>query len=444
MPAPTRRRPAPAPRADAPLPLWQLLVHTADAVRAVSAGRSLTEALAACPSPARPGTQALSFAVMRRLGLARALVNHLVPKRPAPWVEALLLSATALACGDEYPAHTLVDQAVQAARRKTGPASGLVNAVLRRLVREGPALREAVATSPQARWNHPTWWIERLRQDWPTQADHLLEANQHAGPMFLRVNARQHTRAAYQALLTDAGLDSRAVGDGMALVLERAAPVHLLPGFDTGAVSVQDLSAQQAADLLLRAGLRPGARVLDACSAPGGKTAHLLEAQDLDLLALDVDADRLARVDDTLTRLGLSARTQVADAARPDTWWDGRAFEAIVLDAPCSASGIVRRHPDVRWLRRPGDIDALARTQDALLDALWPLLTPGGLLLYCTCSVFRAEGEDRIAAFLQRQPAALRLPAPGHLLHVIEYPDTAAVGDGFYYALLRKPGPIPT
>lgn len=221
-----------------------------------------------------------------------------------------------------------------------------------------------------------------------------------------------------------------------------------LPGFAAGDASVQDAAAQWAAPLLVHAGghrLPAGARVLDACAAPGGKTAHLLELADLDVSALDADPARLRRVDDTLSRLGLQARTLAADASQPANWWDGLLYDAILLDAPCSASGIVRRHPDVRWLRRESDLQTLARTQDAILDALWPLLRPGGHLLYCTCSIFKIEGQDRIDAFLQRTPGARALPAPGHMLPVVEYPATAPSpvptdrGDGFFYALLAKP-----
>jgi 16S rRNA (cytosine967-C5)-methyltransferase len=227
------------------------------------------------------------------------------------------------------------------------------------------------------------------------------------------------------------------------VVLDAPCPVDALPGFAAGDVSVQDLNAQRAAPLLLGAGLRPGARVLDACAAPGGKAAHLLELADLDLLALDRDAARLARVDATLARLGLAARTRCADAAEPAAWWDGVPFDAILLDAPCSASGIVRRHPDIRWLRREADIAALAVVQDRLLGALWPLVAAGGRLLYCTCSVFRAEGQERIDAFLQRQSGA-RLaaepPSPGHLLPLADNSSQPSpCGDGFFYALLAKP-----
>jgi 16S rRNA (cytosine967-C5)-methyltransferase len=427
--------------APAQIALWQLLTCCAEAVAAVMAGRSLTEALSAPPPALRPGTQALAFTVMRRLGLAQQLRRQLVPKRPAAWVDGLLLTALALATGTEYPAHTLVDQAVNAAKRRARPASAMVNAVLRRFERERDAQLAQALTHELAQWNHPDWWVAKLRQDWPEHWQALLASNQQAAPMMLRVNARHGSRDAYMQRLEATGISATPFGD-VGLTLAQGVAVQKLPGFEQGDVSVQDASAQMSATLLLSAGLRPGARVLDACSAPGGKTAHLLEAQDLDMLALDVDAERLGKVADTLGRLGLHARTQAADAAQVPTWWDGQPFDAILLDAPCSASGIVRRHPDVRWLRRPEDIAALAQTQDRLLDALWPLLAPGGALLYCTCSLFKQEGQDRIDAFLQRQPQALALAAPGHLIPVVEYADTPVghpLGDGFFYALLRKP-----
>ena len=208
-----------------------------------------------------------------------------------------------------------------------------------------------------------------------------------------------------------------------ALVLAQPVGVERLPGFAQGDVSVQDLAAQRAAALLLGPGLPAGARVLDACSAPGGKTAHLLELAELDLLALDTDAGRLQRVDETLRRLGLSARTQAADARQVGAWWDGRPFDAILLDAPCSASGIVRRHPDIRWLRRESDIAALVQIQAELLDALWPLLAPGGRLVYATCSIFRAEGQAQLDAFLQRQPDAKSHAVPGFTGHLLPLAD---------------------
>jgi 16S rRNA (cytosine967-C5)-methyltransferase len=272
--------------------------------------------------------------------------------------------------------------------------------------------------------------------------------------MTLRVNARRGTAAAYVQRLAAAGraasvLDQAApgvTGPRAAVLLAEPCPVQQLPGFAEGEVSVQDASAQLAAPLLPSgAPLRPGARVLDACAAPGGKTAHLLELAEPDLLALDSDPLRLARVQETLNRLHLHAELRAGDARRPADWWDGRPFDAILLDAPCTASGIVRRHPDVRWLRHPGDVDSLARVQAEMLDALWPLLAPGGHLLYATCSIFKAEGQDQIDAFMQRCPAGaatLAPQSPGHLLPCRDNPDQqrpgAALHDGFFYGLLRK------
>jgi 16S rRNA (cytosine967-C5)-methyltransferase len=436
--------------------LSRLLEQTSDAVLAVRSGRSLTDVLAACPGPLRPGTQALSFLVLRRLGAAQAVRALVAPRTPPPAVEALLLSALALLWPDEAPPyadHTLVDQAVTAARRRAPRSASFLNAVLRRFLRERDALVAAALKQPTARWNHPQWWIDRLKADWPAQWQGILAAAQQRPPMCLRVNVRQSTGAQYLERLEAAGLGGRLAG-AQAIVLDAPVPVDRLPGFADGAVSVQDLAAQRAGHLLAAAGLASGARVLDACAAPGGKTAHLLELADLDLLALDSDRKRLARVDETLARLRLKARTCVGDGRHPAPWWDGRLFDAILLDAPCSASGIVRRHPDIRWLRRPEDIGALGRIQAGLLDALWPTLKPGGWLLYATCSVFRTEGEHQIDAFLQRRGASIAHldgRSPGHLLPLPDNGssgasqpgsefdgDSSAVPDGFYYALLRK------
>ncbi len=437
------------------LPLSRLLDLTADAVQAVRGGQSLTEVLSRCPADARPGVQALSFHVMRWLGGAAEVLKLVAPKAPPPKVEALLLSALALLWPTATPAyadHTLVDQAVHAARQRTPAAAAFVNAVLRRFLRERDALVLAARHQPVAAFNHPLWWVERIRHDWPQQWQALLAANNEHPPMTLRVNARRGSAAAYlQRLAATAQPASVLDGAPQAVVLAAPCPVTQLPGFAEGEVSVQDAAAQRAAPLLLGSGaqgLKPGARVLDACAAPGGKTTHLLELADLDLLALDSDAVRLARVQESLNRLQLKAELKAGDARHPGGWWDGRPFDAILLDAPCSASGIVRRHPDVRWLRRPDDITALARLQAEMLEALWPLLAPGGRLLYATCSVFITEGQERSDAFLQRHGASgARLDAlsPGHLLPLADNGMPAGPGhgralqDGFFYALFHKP-----
>jgi 16S rRNA (cytosine967-C5)-methyltransferase len=430
------------------LPLAALLNHTADAVQAVRAGQSLNAALARCPGPARPGTQALSFHVLRWLGSAQVLRALLALKAPAPGVDALLLTALALlwpSGGAPYAAHTLVDQAVAAANQRARHSAGFVNAVLRRFLRERDALVAKALGDPLARFNHSAWWIERLQRDWPDQWEAILAADNQHPPMTLRVNARRGDAPGYLTRLAGQGIAACAIGPH-SVRLDRPCAVTQLPGFADGDVSVQDAAAQLAAPLLIGADLA-GPRVLDACAAPGGKTAHLLELADLDVLALDSDPARLPRIDETLARLGLHARTLAADAADPAAWWDGVPFDAILLDAPCSAAGIVRRHPDVRWLRRSTDIATLAALQARLLDALWPLLKPGGRLLFCTCSVFKAEGQEQIDAFLQRHPdarPAASPPSPGHLLplpdNAMDLPahEFSAAADGFFHALLAK------
>ena len=456
---------APSPKNPAP-PLHRLLAHCADAVQAVRDGQSLTDWLSRCPAELRPGVQALSFTVLRRLGAAQAVRAALAPKNPPARVDALLVTALALLWPGEtaYAGHTLVDQAVHAVRQRAPNSAGFANAVLRRFLREREALVAAAESDPIARFNHPRWWQDRLRADWPAEWEGLLQANQQRPPMTLRVNPAHGDLTGYLARLREAGIGAHAAGPlfPQAVVLDEPRPVQALPGFNAGHASVQDASAQLAAPLLL--GLRrpqdlapgedwpalsAGARVLDACAAPGGKTAHLQElaGNGLDLLALDADAKRLDRVRQNLDRLGLEGAVRAADARDTAGWWDGRLFDAILLDAPCSASGIVRRHPDVRWLRRPGDIPALARVQAELLEALWPALKPGGRLLYATCSVFKSEGQDQIDAFLQRHGDARSRQfdqGAGHLLPLADNapqdsaPGEAAVTDGFYYALLQK------
>lgn len=435
--------------AQAQPPLWRQLQQVAAVVRAVGGGQSGTAALEAVPATLRPGVQALSFTVWRVLGRAQALRAQLAPRQPAPAVDALLCVSLALLWRRQdapYDDFTLVSQAVETAKKTpaTRAQAGFVNACLRRFLREREALIARTDADPVARWNHPAWWIAKLQADWPQHWQTILAAADHSAPMVLRVNARRTTQAEMLTRLADAGVTARALG-ACGLVLAQPFAVQGLPGFEAGWVSVQDGAAQRAAPLLVDAMrgklLR---RVLDACAAPGGKTAHLLELCDAEVTAIDLEPARNARTVQTLARLGLSARVMAADAGAPASWWDGQPFDAILLDAPCSASGIVRRHPDIRWLRRASDIAQLAAVQARLLQALWPLLRPGGCLVYATCSVFRDEGERQIAQFIERTPDSLVKSAPGHLLPSGNAPLSPDADnrehdqDGFFYAVLEK------
>lgn len=442
----------------APIPLWQQLAAVAQGLQMILAGQSGTAALAAVPVRLRPGVQALLFQVLRQLGRAQALRKQLAPKAPPAKVDALLCTALALAWDTEqapYEPFTLVNQTVEAAKHGgLVRQAGFINACLRRFLREHDALVAATDKDSLARWNHPQWWLERLKKDHPQEWQRILLANNAQAPMSLRANKQKTTPAQYQQALAAMDIDSILFGaDGVQLA--QAHPVQALPGFAEGVVSVQDGAAQLAAPLLLQGlDLTQPLQVLDACAAPGGKTAHLLEyagvASPMQVTALEVDAVRSERIHDTLQRTGLQASAQVivADAGQPAQWWQqangGQQFDAILLDAPCTASGIVRRHPDVRWLRRESDVAQLAAIQSQILDALWPLLKPGGRMLYCTCSVFKAEGDEQVQAFLARNKQAQLLPSPGHLIPGIAaqgdaLPDNGAGDhDGFFYALLQK------
>ncbi len=431
------------------VPLWQQLQAVASALLAVRSGVSGTAALGAVSSELRPGVQALLYHVLRSLGRAQALRQALVKRPPPPLADALLCTALALTWREQdapYDVFTLVNQTVEAGKKNpaTRAQAGFVNACLRRFLREREALVAATDDDPVAHWNHPAWWIRRLQKEWPQHWQSILLTSNRQAPMTLRVNARRSSVEDYLQILRNADLNAVAAGR-CGVTLAHARPVREIPGFEQGVVSVQDGAAQLAAPLLLD-GLRAAVpfRILDACAAPGGKTAHLLEIADCQVTALDVDPARCTRIHETLGRLGLQANVLTGDAANPPAWWDGQLFDAILLDAPCSASGIVRRHPDVRWLRRETDIAQLALIQSRLMKAVWPLLKPQGRLLYCTCSVFRAEGEEQMQTFLAHNTEAVLLPSPGHLMPLDRangesVPDNLAGDhDGFYYALLEK------
>jgi 16S rRNA (cytosine967-C5)-methyltransferase len=360
-------------------------------------------------------------------------------------VQALLLVGIYQLLYLRIPPHAAVGETAGAARLLNKEwATRVINGCLRRLQREAAQLQAKVDKDPSVALLHPRWWLSALRQAWPDDWRAIAEANNRPGPMTLRVNRRLGDREHYRELLDGPGISSRLcphAPDG--LTLETACDVSELPGFLEGLVSVQDESAQLAAVLLGPViAPRPGSRVLDACCAPGGKTAHLLELFDIHLTAIDSDDTRLARVEDTLTRLGLSAELVHGDATQRD-WWDGTHFDAILLDAPCSGSGVIRRHPDIKRLRRPSDIARLAELQARLLDNLWPLLAPGGTLLYATCSVLPEENADQVEAFLARTPD-VEVTTPSSLSwgrpagagqQLLPSPDSH---DGFFYARLRK------
>ncbi len=434
------------------VPLWRQLQGAASLLLAVRDGQSMTAALLDVDSTLRPGVQALGFHALRWLGRAEALRQQLAKRPPPPEADALLCVALALAWNEKeapYSTFVLVDQAVEAAKRSeaTTHQASFINGCLRRFLRERDELVAKTDANPQAVWNHPQWWVDRVRKDHPEQWQAILRANNAKAPLILRINQRKTTQADYIRALTAINIEAYPVSD-YGVVLAAAQAVPSLPGYTQGEFSVQDAAAQMAAPLLLNGlavqgkGLR--LNILDACAAPGGKTAHLLELGDCDVTALDVDARRCERIAQNLQRLGLHARIVVGDAAQPGTWWDGVLFDGILLDAPCTASGIVRRHPDVRWLRRPSDIAQLAALQSQLLASMWRLLKPGGRLVYCTCSVFRAEGDTQIQTFLARHKDARLMPSPGHLLPQSSaagpvFPDNlAGEHDGFYYALLEK------
>ena len=440
----------------------RLRAAAARVVHAVRAdGQSLTDALqaAATDFDERDSAllQALCFGTLRLLPRLDALTERLLT-RPLQRGDRILKDLIAIGLyqltSTRIPAHAAVAATVAAARNLDRPrAAGLVNATLRRFQRERSALLEQIADDPAARWLFPDWLLTRLRRSWPEQWQAIVDASNAQAPMTLRVNRRRGDIRAYAERLASNGLSARPVpGLADALTLDPPRPARALPGFADGLVSIQDAAAQLAAVLL---DAQPGERVLDACAAPGGKTAHILErgsatgaGADLaanpspDVTAVDIDPARLETLRANLDRLGLHARVFAADATDANADWPGAPYHCILLDAPCSATGVIRRHPDIKWLRRDSDIAALQQAQRAMLDALWPLLLPGGRLLYATCSVLPDENDVQIRAFLAahedarerpidatwgiaRQPGRQRLPGEDG-------------GDGFYYALLEK------
>jgi 16S rRNA (cytosine967-C5)-methyltransferase len=409
----------------------------ADALEEVLAGAALHQVLPPrlqqLNTPGERGAlQDIVYGSLRQLGRLDAWLAALL-ERPLtdPQLGWLLRVALYQLAYTRAPAHAVVHNAVTAAGQ--GWRRGLANAVLRNFQRRRAELDGIADAQPSARWSHPDWWITRLQAGFPDRWQGILEAGLLHPPFTLRVNCRHGDVAGYLQRLNEAGLAAHQTGPD-AVTLDRAVPVHSLPGFDAGDVSVQDAGAQWAARLL---DARPGERVLDACAAPGGKTGHILERADVALTALDVDAARLARVQENLDRLQLAATLIEGDAAQPDAWWDGRPFDRILADVPCSASGVVRRNPDIKWLRRPDDIAQFAAQQAVMLEALWRLLAPGGTLLYATCSIFHEENDGQVQAFLARHAQdAERCPLPAPLSDGSLLPD--AEHDGFFYALLRK------
>lgn len=417
----------------------------AKAVRCVLAGAALPAALAEDEDSAakRPLVRELASGTLRFLGQLRAVVEHLA-ERPLVDrnLEALLWVALYQLIHTEAPPHVVVDSAVRATLRlKRTSAQGLVNAILRNFLRRSERVLSAVAREPEARFSYPRWWIDRVRSEWPDRCAAVLDAGNARPPLTLRANVRRVSPDDLVAALEAQGHPGLRIG-AAGVILKTPRPVTSLPGYSSGWFSVQDAAAQLAAPLL---DVREGMRVLDACAAPGGKTTHLAELGDAKLTAIDIDPQRLQRLEENLARLGLSAQVLAGDAAEPAQWWDGAKFERILIDAPCTASGIVRRHPDGKWLRRESDIANFSGQQRRLLDGLWMTLERGGKLLYATCSIFREENARQIDAFLDRHADASRIPlalpdsfadASGQVLPASV--DAEHNHDGFFYALLQK------
>lgn len=414
-------------------PLSAALAVAGTAIAGVVAGRSLTGAFTGAAPELRPAAMDLAYGAIRSLSRYRFFLERLLARADTDKeVVGILLAALQALHARPGAEYMVVDQAVETvAPIRRGAAKGLVNAVLRNFLRRRDALNNDADKDPGTRYSYPAWWIARLQAAYPGQWETILAAGNAHPPMTLRINRRRCSPNEYLQMLERGGIRARALGDG-AVTLAHAVAIERLPGFAEGLVSVQDFGAQFAAALL---DMQDGMRVLDACAAPGGKTGHLLELADIALTAVDVDEARLARVRENLGRLGVAANVVVADCgeADPREWWNGESFDRILLDAPCSASGVVRRHPDIKWLRRESDFAGFAVAQSRLLDTLWHTLARGGKLLYATCSVFPDENAGRVAAFLETHNDArlIHHPNDGQLLPDCDH-------DGFFYALLGK------
>lgn len=420
--------------------MHQIQRFAAQTVAIVLSGTSLNAALDSVwrrnrqlTTAERGAIQDICYGTLRHFGKLKAVLDQLAPKPiMSPELRTMLLAALYQLEYSEAAPYAVVDSAVECAAELGGEhVKPFANAVLRNYQRRRDVLLANAAALDEGRFSHASWWIERLRRDFGPDAERILDTGNRHPPMTLRTNVRRSSASDYLHRLQQAGVGARRL-DSDALVLARPVPVDRLPGFGEGVVSVQDAGAQLAAKLL---DVRDGMRVLDACAAPGGKTAHILELAGVDMTALDVDANRLQRVSSNLERLGLTAHLKAADAAALDAWWDGNAFDRVLVDAPCSASGVVRRHPDIKWLRRPSDIAGFTAQQQRLLEPLWKVVARGGKLLYVTCSIFSEEDHEIIDGFAARHPDARILggmPGRDGLL----LPDDEH--DGFYYALLQK------
>lgn len=406
----------------------------------VSMPKALRKVKSATPQQ-QAAAQDYSYLTLRFYAEAAAYLKALTPKPVTDdRVHALLLVALSQLLHSADDDFTVVNQAVEAAGKTNQRwAKGLVNAVLRNFLRQRAALQSNIAHREEVKFNYPQWWIDTLKQQYPEHWQAILEVGNSHPPMTLRVNLRNTDVPGYLQLLQAAGIQASHIG-GSAIQLQQPLPVHLLPKFDAGWISVQDAGAQWAAPLL---DLQPGMRVLDACSAPGGKTCHILETCEVDLISLDVEAERLRRVHENLQRLGLQAKVVTGNAAQAD-WFDGKLFDRILADVPCSASGIVRRHVDMKWLRRPQDLATFAKTQQEILSNLWQMLAKDGKLLYVTCSIFQQENEMQIQQFLSTRADATRLPVT---FDVSTLPCQQQLGgqllptsthDGLFYAVLQK------